>query len=769
MAQIYFERILGNLRRLVGVSDKDPLPQEIYSRPLAGGDASPVGPTNPLITQASNQFSVLNSVVSVLTYTGDEVIPVPDGAYSITVNPSLDVIVTIANSALPAVPNVDGIINGGAAYRCLAGQSMTIPMGTNLTYNAMRITGKAGTKTTVGFNGGTVVHKGSVLAGCYPAPVNSGGEGYADGPDERFNYNNQTRIRQDGNITGVKLWRNLYNGISELSIAIWRRVGTSYRLVGRSENFIAKTVNANSLQTITFDTPIYGARQGDFISIRATGALLPYGAHIYTTFSGAKSYWSDTSIVSYDGVAWASRAGSSTTRIYVAQVMMEAPKLVGIGDSLIQCAAYGAGYVHVGTESIVPAPRSTVMGMASELLGSRYFQNMGWGGEKTNLTAARHAADCVALKPDYAVYLVGVNDIGLTATSTRRESTKTLATITAPAHQLKTGNVVTMTGFTNPQFNVASVPVTVLTVDTFTVPIVGGSIVADGADTGGVITVDEIVENALENWAIMLAQSVAAGIKPVVILPIPWTSGDNAELIKLDALRAGLIAMAPTYNALVVDPVQELGQNRSHIHITHYSRSTTNKTVANAKRVANVATIETTTAHGLDTGDRVVITATAFGGVADTSFNSADAPVTVIDSLHFSYPSTGTAKAETAATAGNVTYAVAAASCAGHSFEVGMLISVSNMVDPTFDRDDVKVSGASANSFYWHSFGDAVSLTADTEQVGQVACPEVMTPTNYWDLKPTCDYGDGLHMQAAGNMILGGLVADAIKAYEGAL
>lgn len=725
---------------------------------------------NPAPVQLINQSGSTNSVVSVLTYAGDEVIPIPDCTTVVTVTPSQTVVVTTAHEALPAIPNVQGVINGPNTYTCVAGVATSIPIHGDTNYNAMRITGAKGTRSVIGFTGGAVSTKGSVLAGFYLPPVRTDGLGEKNGPDERFNYSNQTRVRQDGNITGIKIYRILNTGVSESSIAIWRKVGTSYRLVGRSENFISKTLNVDAVQTIMFDTPIYGVRQGDFISVRHTGNLLQYGAHILSINAGLFTYDVVGSAYSYDGIEWAAQhAGPGY--LVVAQVLMEAPSIVGIGDSLISNTAYGAAFAQPGGETVVPVPRSTVIGYCSELLGSKYFQNMGVAGEMSNLTAARFAADCVALKPDYAVILVGANDIGTTISSTRRESTETLATVTAPGHQLKTGDVVNITGFTNAQFNVNAVPVTVTSTSVFTYPLVGASVVADGADTGGKITLTDPATHVLANYNSMMAACVAAGVKPVIITRLPWTGASNVKNQRLDVVKTGLLSLASTHGAITVDALGTLGQDRTAIHSSFYSRAHVHKTIANFKRVANVATVETTTAHGLNSGDRVIITAVEDADGVDTSFNSADATVTVVDTLHFTYPSTGTAKVETVAVAGDVEYAVATISIDGSGLVVGDTIDVSEMVDSTFDRTGATVTYITTNgvSFNYNSFGSDVVATEDTGKVGTVTCSRVLVSGNKWDYIPAYDSGDGIHMNAAGNQKLGELVANAIKAYEGGL
>lgn len=658
---------------------------------LADGQTGALfGSQNPLVTQSASTSGVTNSVVSVLTYAGDEVIPVPDGAYAITVATSLDVTVTIANSELPAVPNVDGTINGGSAYKCLAGQSTTIPLGDTLTYNVMRITGKAGTKTVVGFNGATVTTKSMVLAAGYQTPTKGNSLGHISGPFEVFNYSNQLRVRQDGTVTKIAIWNVLVTGVLSVTVRIWRKVATKWYLVGESENLVPLlTPSAVTINTVTLTKPIYGCRQGDFISVQQVGAGSAYGALCDMSYTGSDSYYtSATDKWIQSGKIWTGETSGAV--VVPVQLYMEQPNIVGVGDSQIANLPQGAVFAQENNVATVPVPRDTVLGYASEKLGSRTFQNMGRSGETTTNVEARFAADVVALAPTYSVILAGNNDI------------HTAVAVATP----------------------------------------------------------------IAKYEAMIDAAIAAGIKPVVPLPLPCTHFTNALSQQMDLLRAGIIATCATRpTAIVVETKDALGQQRVHQDISRVQRDLVNITFTHLERTANVATAYTTSPHGLVAGNKINVKASEFADGADTSFNGTNLEViTRIDASTFTYASTGTTKVKTACVAGSLDHPIALITSTGHGLTSLMACTIAGVTAAGFNAVGVVITNQGANTFTYSNYGVTVADTADT--TGYFTNIDIMGTTNRWDFIPAYDVGDGIHMSAAGNQVLGGLIADAIKTVE---
>jgi len=82
--------------------------------------------------------------------------------------------------------------------------------------------------------------------------------------------------------------------------------------------------------------------------------------------------------------------------------------------------------------------------------------------------------------------------------------------------------------------------------------------------------------------------------------------------------------------------------------------------ITQASRTSNVVTAKTTTPHNLLEGDLIKITGMAFGGVPDTSFNITDGVVTSApDDFTFTYVKAGSDKALTATTAGTLFWDIA--------------------------------------------------------------------------------------------------------------
>ena len=104
----------------------------------------------------------------------------------------------------------------------------------------------------------------------------------------------------------------------------------------------------------------------------------------------------------------------------------------------------------------------------------------------------------------------------------------------------------------------------------------------------------------------------------------------DAEAEAISAYNAGV----PTYN------LQVWNDYATPIQTASYARA------------ANVATIVTATAHGFVTGSKITIS--GFSGGLSSTFNTADAVITVVNSTTFTYASVGTGTGTTADTSGTV-------------------------------------------------------------------------------------------------------------------
>ena len=398
----------GKPRDAVDVDRNHPFPSEIVS-----DSEHPVFVDG--VVDTTRRLGSTNAVVSVLTYAGDEVIPVPDGTVSITVTPSQTVKVTVANSALPAVPNLDGTING-VAYTCIAGDSTTIPLSTTA-YNAMRITGPQGTRSVIGFNGADVDTRDFVLAGSYPTLAKTSLVSVLSGPYEAVNLSNTYRIRQNGTITKVKLFNGIVTGVDEVTVSIWRynTATTLYDLVGRSENLISKlAANTSTAQTVTLTEGIQGVKTGDFIGVRCVCNNSAAGPLYIHTTTGAKIYYTLPNVWSKDvGMDW--KAGgaitANTASAIPVQVYMESPDYVFIGDGGLANVTYNGSLIQGNTTLVTDDLPSTVVEMVARSCGLKTYQNMSTDASTLVGYATWAVSNGVLLDPNKAVVLLGLNDV----------------------------------------------------------------------------------------------------------------------------------------------------------------------------------------------------------------------------------------------------------------------------------------------------------------------------------------------------------------------
>jgi lysophospholipase L1-like esterase len=217
----------------------------------------------------------------------------------------------------------------------------------------------------------------------------------------------QSRIRQAGSVTGLRIYATDLANMVSLTVAIWRKNGAVWDLVG-SEDILSK-LTGGQITTVTLTTPI-AVRTGDYIGVGGIPAA--GGATPFTAITGAPadaSYALDGAmpIISTN---WA--AGTTSTSWVPIEVRMQAPNAVCIGDSV--SAGHPANYSYIeATKTANPASD-----LAELLVGATgcTAQNMGIGGQNSTEILARFAADAVALKPRLAVIVAALNDLADSAT-----------------------------------------------------------------------------------------------------------------------------------------------------------------------------------------------------------------------------------------------------------------------------------------------------------------------------------------------------------------
>lgn len=179
---------------------------------------------------------------------------------------------------------------------------------------------------------------------------------------------------------------------------IWRQNGSTYDLVGE-ENVLSK-ISPESTNLITLDSSI-AALEGDFIGWGLEG---PAYNTFYAGGSGKIYYLNDEADNS--NFDWESETPVSldiATRVY-----MQAPLMIGIGDSLM--SGYADHNSFIQSEDVTDIEHQ-IMYQLSQLNSDIVYQNMGRGGNNSTQVASRFTADVLNLKPGHVIILVGVNDL----------------------------------------------------------------------------------------------------------------------------------------------------------------------------------------------------------------------------------------------------------------------------------------------------------------------------------------------------------------------
>lgn len=255
----------------------------------------------------------------------------------------------------------------------------------------------------------TASSAGAIAAPYSTASYAAGNYGPTSGETsfEFLNSGKNYRIRQDGNVSSVRLSVGSVAGVTGFYVKVWREVATGvFDLVSTSEN-LSSQLSAGSVNTLNF-TPITAA-VGDYISVRVTYSSA--SAQIFRTVSpsasGSTLYSVSNSNPSDSGFAWTSQTSAGSLAVTVESYMDNAPVFVSIGDSIMAGNAQGASLIEpTGTFS-----RFGDIGyLVSQATGWPY-QNMGIGGNSMAQIAARISSDLIALNPRIALMEGGVNEL----------------------------------------------------------------------------------------------------------------------------------------------------------------------------------------------------------------------------------------------------------------------------------------------------------------------------------------------------------------------
>lgn len=231
-------------------------------------------------------------------------------------------------------------------------------------------------------------------------------KGYTTNSTRSFlNLGHQDRVQQSGTVTKVEFHTVDASTVSGFYVNIWRDNGSSYDLIGTSEN-LAPSLVSGSTEIYTLASPISGVQEGDYI-----GYVIEHGATVADSFHAGTTTGLDTRYINsavtspYD---WeSSPLNLNNIGLNIGVYVSETPQAVFIGDSII--AGHPAHYTFIESNGGVDID-STIQKQFSDLTSYTY-QNMGIGSQTTASISARFQADVLDKNPELVVLEGGVNDI----------------------------------------------------------------------------------------------------------------------------------------------------------------------------------------------------------------------------------------------------------------------------------------------------------------------------------------------------------------------
>lgn len=240
--------------------------------------------------------------------------------------------------------------------------------------------------------------------------------------------------------------------------------------------------------------------------------------------------------------------------------------------------------------------------------------------------------------------------VNKTTASYSRDSGNIATITTTAAHGLKTGQTVTVSGFTSTDgktFNITNTRITVISTTAFTF-YSGGSAIATTSDTTGVVALagTTVTRNYVFTWM------TPWGEESVASEPSDTLYVKEGQLVTV----SNLPTTKPTGNNFITG--MRLYRTVTSSSGTDYFRLRTiwfPLTAVSASRAGNTVTLKVSSHHNLLAGDKIKVTGIAFGGTPDTSFDVTDGVVaSVVDDTTFTYIKNGADKATTVCTAGTL-------------------------------------------------------------------------------------------------------------------
>ena len=220
---------------------------------------------------------------------------------------------------------------------------------------------------------------------------------------------NNYRIRQSGTIVKAELWVASLTNVTAIYIKIWRKLGSTYWLVGVTENLLSKLI-AGQTNLVTLDTPILNVLEDDFYGVRIESSSGSSGVLTCNTAQSFGQRYVTNQLPAAANYDWEIKTAQSGNLLPI-KLYMQAPHRVWIGDSLTSGHYNHEAYLMVSV--LMSRTSGTIPSMYARMVGDNdyTYQNMGWTGNTSTQLAARFDSDVVAIKPREVSIMVGTNDI----------------------------------------------------------------------------------------------------------------------------------------------------------------------------------------------------------------------------------------------------------------------------------------------------------------------------------------------------------------------
>ncbi|MCG7849795.1 MAG: Ig-like domain-containing protein, partial [ANME-2 cluster archaeon] len=259
-------------------------------------------------------------------------------------------------------------------------------------------------------------------------PIPNQGDANLDGYKEFIATGHDSRIRQNGGISEIRLGIKDYSNIEEFYFTIWRRnTAGTYNKIHSTANISGdlKLVSGD-IYEYKFTSTLNNIQEGDFYGYRikttdhalyAEYKLNPSDDNF--DFGPKHQTYSKNLSGSYtnvpDGFDWENNTVDHSDYVFVIECYMENPYMIFIGNSIIAGFDNDAFKPDLHYSFIEPQPVTDPTGTMeykwSHLDGDKTYQNMGINGNYITDIDSRFVTDAVDLNPKYILIEGGINDI----------------------------------------------------------------------------------------------------------------------------------------------------------------------------------------------------------------------------------------------------------------------------------------------------------------------------------------------------------------------